>query len=113
MSDPLMLAMSQSGIIENSNIPNNQQILPETKIKIATPVLPKKIILVPRTALPQRIQLKPLSLPSMRLKRPGSHLEGTPKKLKPTNPAEFGMRGPVISKIFGRTYDNSPFKLQV
>ena len=110
-----MLAMSQSGIIENSNIPDTQQILPVKQIKMSTPVpaLPKRIILVPRNNPTKRIQLKPVSPTTIRLKRPGSELEGTPKKLKLRNPAEFELKGPVLSRIFGRTFDNSPFKVQV
>ena len=131
MKDPLMLAMSQSGIIANNIIENQkEQILPVKPIKMSSVVLPKRIIKVPSNAS-QRLQLRPLSVVKaenegpqtiIRLKRPSSsslgNLEGNSKKLKPlmnnNNLAEFGLKGPVLSQIFRGTFDTSvSFNVQV
>ena len=125
-----MLAMSQSGIIANNIIENQkEQISPVKPIKMSSVVLPKRIIKVPSNAS-QRLQLRPLTVKAenegpqtiIRLKRPSSsslgNLEGNSKKLKPlmnnNNLAEFGLKGPVLSQIFGGTFDTSvSFNVQV
>ena len=137
MSDPLMLAMSQSGIIEN-NFPFSHQIVPVKNVKIIQPsyILPKRIIQTPTYALPQRIfQARNYVLPQrirlagkckeesvvsptiISLKRPGigppGELQGNPKKLKVAmnnnqgTLAQFGMMDPVLSQIFGGRFDSS------
>lgn len=132
-----MLAMSQSGIIENNfPVKNKEQIIPVNvkPVKISTFVLPKRIIeapsnvlskriiQIPTNVLPPRIQLKPLatvkeesgfSRKIIRMKRPSSpgDLEGNSKKLKPmmnnNPPPKFGMLEPVLSQIFEGTFGGS------
>ena len=124
-----MLAMSESGIIENKS-PGSHQI-PVKPTKMSTVVLPQRIIQASAKVVPQRIQLRGkrneesgVSPAFIRLKRPGSglpgDLEGNPKKLKPTTnnnpptPAEFGLTEPVLSQIFRGTFDTSvAFNVQV
>ena len=124
MSDPLMLAMSQSGIIQK-NVPDNKQILPVKQIKISNFVLPKRIIQAPSNVLRKRIQLKPLAIVKedsgvfTRMKRPGSgspgDLEGNSKKLKPMMNNIWMMNmEPVLSQIFGGTFARTEaFNVQV
>ena len=137
MSDPLLLAMSQSGIIEN-NFPSSHQMVPVKNVKIIQPtyilprriikaptyVQPQRIIQAPTYVLPQRIQLagkckeeSGVSPTIISLKRPGTgspgELQGNPKKVKVAmnnnqgTLAQFGMMDPVLSQIFGGRFDTS------
>ena len=135
MSDPLMLAMSQSGIIE-TEFPDSHQIVPVKPVKMSTVVLPKRVLQGLTNVNPQRIMLtgkwkeeSGVSPTIIRLKRPGpGELQGNPKRLKVTmnnnqhtpaeyglmEPRSFGMMEPVLSRIFGGTFDTSAaFNVQV